>query len=415
MAHYWGIPSTSRWLRLQSSVSADAKSHPIRILAVDDSATVRETIAILVDSQPDLELVGSAASGHEAVRRASELQPDIVLMDIHMPDLDGIQATWLVSSRAPHGAVIMVTSEERIDFLQKAMSAGAQGYVLKPFGNGAQLIQTIREVHGRSAARRMHVAGGAPLDEQLRPRIGKRIVVLSVKGGVGATTIAVNLALLLRQQTHRSVALFDADFLAGDAALHLDLRPERTVLDLVPHIDALDARLIDQVMAKHRGGLHVLSRPPNPEQAEVLQAEHVRTIISSLAQMYDDVVIDTVLTYDDRMLAVLDVADLYVIAVTPHLGTLRSARHFLQIAHTLGYPDDRMQFVLNRASNLAGLSLEDIATLLGTRSLFQVPTAGPEVTQAVNEGRPLVLHQPRSPIGKALHTLAEQVRQRVAS
>src|ERR1700674_4110142 len=118
-----------------------------------------------------METVGAAASGNEAVRRAAELQPDIILMDIHMPDLDGIQATWLVSSRAPHGAVIMVTSEERIDFVQKAMSAGAQGYVLKPFGNGAQLFQTIRDVHSRSSARRLRVVSGVPLDGSLRPRV----------------------------------------------------------------------------------------------------------------------------------------------------------------------------------------------------------------------------------------------------
>jgi pilus assembly protein CpaE len=393
----------------------DAKQNAIRVLAVDDSPTIRETLAVLVDAQSDMELVGSAASGHEAVRRAAELQPDIVLMDIHMPDLDGIQATWLVSSRAPHGAVIMVTSEERIDFLQKAMSAGAQGYVLKPFGTGAQLFQTIREVHGRSSARRMQVSTGAPLDARLRPKIGKRIVVLAPKGGVGSTTIAVSLALLLREQTHRAVALFDADFLAGDTTLQLDIRPERTVLDLVPHIDALDARLIDQVMAKHRNGLQVLARPTNPEQAEVLTAEYVRTVLSSLAQMYDDVVIDAVLTYDDRMLAVLDLADLYVVVVTPHLGTLRSARHFLHVAKTLGYPADRMFFVLNRASNLAGLSTEDVATLLGTHDVLQVPTGGPEVTQAVNEGRPLVLHQPKSPVARGLQALAAQVGQRVAS
>src|SRR5437016_7191652 len=167
-------------------VPSNGRPHPIRVLAVDDSVTIRETLALLIESQPDMELVGTAASGHEAVRRAAELQPDIVLMDIHMPDLDGIQATWLVSSRAPHGAVIMVTSEERIDFLQKAMTAGAQGYVLKPFGNGALLFQTIREVHGRSSARRMQVVSGGEVDTATRRRVGKRIVVLGPKGGVGA-------------------------------------------------------------------------------------------------------------------------------------------------------------------------------------------------------------------------------------
>jgi pilus assembly protein CpaE len=385
------------------------------VLAVDDSVTIRETLSALIDAQPDMELVGTAASGQEAVRRAAELHPDIVLMDIHMPDLDGIQATWLVSSRAPHGAVIMVTSEERIDFLQKAMSAGAQGYVLKPFGTGDQLFQTIREVHGRSSARRMQAVGGAPPDTRLRPRIGKRIIVLGPKGGVGATTVATNLSLVLREQLRTSTVLVDADFLSGDATIHLDLAPERTVLDLVPHIDALDAGLIDQVLVKHRSGLHVLARPTNPEQAEVLTAAHVRTIISSLAQMYDQVIIDAALTYDDRMLAVLDLADLYVVVVTPHLGTLRSARHFLHIARTLGYPDDRMLFVLNRASQLAGLSFDDIAGVLGSRRVQQIPTGGPEVLQAVNEGKPLVLHQSRSPVTRALQAVAQEVRARVTA
>src|SRR6267143_907293 len=244
--------------------------------------------------------------------------------------------------------------------------------------------------------------GGAPPDPALRPRIGKRIVVLGPKGGAGSTTVAVSLALLLREGSHAAVALFDADFLTGDTTLHLDLTPQRTILDLVPYIDAVDARLIDQVVTKHRSGLHVLARPPNPEQAEVLTAEHVRMILSSLAQMYDEVVIDTALTYDDRMLGVLDLADLYVVTVTPHLGTLRSARHFLHVARTLGYPDDRMCFVLNRASNMLGLSFDDVASVLGSRSILQIPTGGPEVAQAVNEGRPLVLHQPKTPVARAL-------------
>src|SRR5438552_10040279 len=200
-------------------VPSNGRPHPIRILAVDDSVTVRETLAVLVESQPDMELSGSAASGNEAVRRAAELQPDIVLMDIHMPDLDGIQATWLVSSRAPHGAVIMVTSEERIDFLQKAMSAGAQGYVLKPFGNGAQLFQTIRDVHGRSSARRLQTVGGAPMDAAFRPRIGKRVMILGAKGGVGSATLAVNLALLLSEANSGGVVLVDGALLSGDATV----------------------------------------------------------------------------------------------------------------------------------------------------------------------------------------------------
>jgi pilus assembly protein CpaE len=384
------------------------------VLVVDDSATIRETLGLLVDSQADMEVVGTAASGQEAVRRAAELQPDIVLMDLHMPDMDGIQATWLMSSRAPHGAVIMVTSEERIDFLQKAMSAGAQGYVLKPFGTGDQLFQTIRDVNGRSSARRMQVATPGALDTAPRRRVGTRIAVVGPKGGAGSTTVAVNLALLLRDPGQSTVALLDADFLGGDATLHLDLTPQRTILDLVPHADALDARLIDQVMTRHRSGLHVLARPANPEQAQAVTAQQLRTVLSSLAQMYDTVVIDTAPGYDDRMLAVLELAELYVLVLTPHIGTLRSARHFLQVGKTLGWPDDRLCFVLNRATTMAGLTLDDVTRALGSRAILQLPTAGPELTQAVNEGRPPVLHQPKWPMSRALHVLFEQVQSRIA-
>jgi DNA-binding NarL/FixJ family response regulator len=111
--------------------SLDASRRRIRVFVVDDSALMRRALSQIIEAQDDMEVVDTASTGHEAVRRATELQPDITLMDIHMPDMDGIQATWLVSNKVPNGGVIMVTSEERIDFIQKAMAAGAQGYVLK--------------------------------------------------------------------------------------------------------------------------------------------------------------------------------------------------------------------------------------------------------------------------------------------
>src|SRR6266849_1891077 len=90
------------------------------------------------------------------------------------------------------------------------------------------------------------------------------------------------------------------------------------------------------------------------------------------------------------------------------------SHHFLHVARTLGFPDDRMCFVLNRASTMAGLSLDDVANALGSHAIQQLPTAGPELTQAINEGRPPVLHQPRSPVTRALHALFQQVQTRTA-
>src|SRR5579871_5687457 len=152
----------------------------IRILAADDSEVMLRILGVLIASQEDMVLVGTAANGHDAVRLASELQPNVVLMDLNMPDLDGIQATWLVFSKVPHGGVIIVTSEEGVEHIQQAMAAGAQGYIVKPFGDGATLLKTIRDVHARVQARRMQLVPGPDASAATLSRSGrgKRLVVV---------------------------------------------------------------------------------------------------------------------------------------------------------------------------------------------------------------------------------------------
>jgi len=386
---------------------------PIHVLVVDDSAMTRGMLSELIGAQADMVVVGTAATGHEAVRRATELQPDIVLMDVHMPDLDGIQATWLVSSKVPLGAVIMVTSEERIDFLQKAMIAGAYGYVLKPFGDGDRLLETIRDTYQRVLGRQLQPAlppTNGQVAEAAPRRMGKRVAIFGAKGGVGRTLVAVSLALALRQLTREAVVLMDCDFLFGDADLHLSLTNERSILDLLPHIEALDSKLVDQVLGKHSSGVHLLARPPRPEQADAIKDDDVRTLVTSLSMLYEWVVLDTPPSYDDRMLAVLDMADVYVVVLMAHVGALRNTRHFLEVARKLGYSEDRMCFVLNRANSATNLAFDDVASVLGTRRIFQLPSAGPQPTQAVNHGRAFLEDQPRSPFARALHPLAEHVR-----
>lgn len=381
----------------------------IRILVADDSAAVRKTLQDLITLQPDMEMIDEASTGRDAVRRATDHQPDITLMDVHMPDLDGIQAAWLISSRVPHGAVIMVTSEERIDFLQKAMAAGAQGYVLKPFRDGSELLQTVRDVYERQKSKKVISVDGTATVARA-PRIGRRIAVFGAKGGTGKTTLAVGIALSLLQDSGTSVVLFDADFLFGDAGVHLDIPTTHSIIDLLPYMQALDSSLLEGVISKHSSGLALLDRPARPEQADAISPDHVRNILGVLASMYQLVVVDTPASYDERMLAVLDMADVYLVVLSPELGALRNTRHFLDVSHELGYAEDRMCFVLNRGNAIGGMSLDDIRNVLGTRRIFQLPSAGLSVSKSINEGRPLVVHQPRTPFATALSTIAEHAR-----
>jgi two-component system, NarL family, response regulator NreC len=117
----------------------------LRILLADDHKIVRDGLRLLIDSQADMRVVGEAANGREALSRARELKPDVVVMDLSMPELNGLQATALLRAELPHLKVVALTAHEDESYLGQLCKAGAAGYVLKRSA-GEQLIQAIGAV-----------------------------------------------------------------------------------------------------------------------------------------------------------------------------------------------------------------------------------------------------------------------------
>jgi NarL family two-component system response regulator LiaR len=119
---------------------------PIRVLLVDDHAILRRGIRALLSTEPDIEVVGEAGDGAEALARAEALQPDVILMDLVMPNMDGIVATQQVTTRQPGMRVLVLTSFVADDKVFPAIKAGALGYILKDTGPD-ELVRAIRQVH----------------------------------------------------------------------------------------------------------------------------------------------------------------------------------------------------------------------------------------------------------------------------
>ena len=117
----------------------------IRLLLADDQALVRGALAALLDLEADLTVVGEAGSGEAAVALAEELSPDVVLMDVEMPGMDGIAATTLIRHTQPSVQVLMVTTFGRPGFLRRALAAGASGFVVKD-SPARQLADAVRRV-----------------------------------------------------------------------------------------------------------------------------------------------------------------------------------------------------------------------------------------------------------------------------
>src|SRR5512139_2936858 len=166
----------------------------IRVLIVDDIPEMRENIRKLLAFENDIEVVGVAGNGNEAIQSSRTYQPNIVLMDVNMPDMDGITAAERIVQAVPIAQIIMVSVQSEADYLRKAMLAGARDFVTKPF-SAEELISTIQRVH-KMAQTRIPTAppatwttptAGAPEVAPMSRNQGKIIALFGAKGGIGTS------------------------------------------------------------------------------------------------------------------------------------------------------------------------------------------------------------------------------------
>jgi DNA-binding NarL/FixJ family response regulator len=166
---------------------------PLRVMIADDHPIVREGLRAVLAALPDFDLVGSAASGREAVDLAAQCRPDVIVMDLHMPELDGAAATRQVLAARPEVAVLILTMFDDDEMLVGALGAGARGYLLKGASHG-DIAHALRSVSAGSATFGTgvaelvlgHIAGGdapAPAFPQLTPRELEVLALLAVGRG----------------------------------------------------------------------------------------------------------------------------------------------------------------------------------------------------------------------------------------
>ncbi|MCK6578564.1 MAG: response regulator [Anaerolineae bacterium] len=384
----------------------------ISVLIVDDIAETRENIKkLLAFEEQEFRVVGSVGTGRDAIKAAIETKPDIIIMDINMPDMDGITATGEITKRLPTAAVIMMSVQTDADYMRKAMQAGARQFLGKPIDTD-ELYSTIRAVYRSYESIRnqaiaiqdlpVDVRKPQPMQGEPGVRSGHVIVVYSAQGGSGCTTVATNLASGLMKKNVR-VLLVDADLQFGDVGVFLKLQSQSTLLDLVGKIDDLDTDFFDSVVATHDSGLKVLLGPLRPEYAEEVEAvpQAVSRIIEKIANNYDFVVVDTSRRVDEHLLSLTDVATRVMLVVNPTLAGIKNTKFILDLFDRLNYTPDKSLLVLNRVEDERSrqrvtIATEQIERFLRKQVFAKIPDAEREVLGAVMKGVPIVASRDRS-------------------
>jgi pilus assembly protein CpaE len=249
--------------RLGGTSSGGGDHNVINVMLVDDNADTREYIKkFLAFEEREFRVVGSAGNGRDALKMALEVKPDIIIMDINMPDMSGIDVTSQLTKLLPSAAVIMMSVQSDPNYLKKAMQAGARNFLNKPV-QADELFSTIREVYKHHEPFRQSSfvpnivpdsksssGGRTQTTTGSTTHAGHVIVVYSPQGGAGTTTVCTNLAAGLMRKGIK-VLVIDADLQFGDVGVFLKIQSQSTLAELAPKVNDLDIEFFDSVVSTH--------------------------------------------------------------------------------------------------------------------------------------------------------------------
>lgn len=401
----------------------------IRLMIVDDVSDTTENVQKLLYFERDIQVIATAMNGREAIAKAIHFVPDIVLMDINMPDMDGLRTAQIILQQVPT-RVVMMSVQAETEYMKQAMQVGARGYLTKPF-SGDDLIETLRraaQVPVQPVAPPEGANGRGPRNGNTRSRMGDYtpppapyapplppprarqhvIAVFSGKGGVGRSVVALNLAIMLRQMTQERVALVDADLQSGDVHVLLNMNTPNSIDDLREAV-SLDAEIIHHSMAVHDSGLKVLRAPLQAESAELFTEEQMKRIMVDLRENFDYLVVDMSTAYSEANLMILEMADQIVLVTTLELTSLNKVTRFFDVAGRLGFPEQKIVLVCNRVQTYYGIKPQQLEAQLRHRVAALVPEENQLMVNAVNRGIPFVLYQKNHAVTRQFTSLAKQL------
>jgi pilus assembly protein CpaE len=390
----------------------------IRVVIVDDIAETRENIRKLLQFENDIEVVGVARTGSEGINIAKEMRPDVILMDINMPDMDGIVATENIRRTIPHTQIVILSVQGDTNYMRRAMLAGARDFITKPpsiddltaairrAGKMALDERSKAPAPVRAGASGAGMVSGGPME-------GKIVTIYSPKGGTGCTTVAINLAVSL-QNEETPVVIVDGNLQFGDIAVFLNEQARNNVADLAPRADELDPEVVEEVVINHApSGVHILPAPTRPEEAEGVTGDQFSKLLTYLRKLYSYVIVDTTSSLTDVTLAAIDTSDLIILLTNQVIPAIKNARLFLDLADVLSIDRRRIIFIMNRYDKRIGITPDKVGESFKQDIVAVLPSDSRTVIPSVNRGRPFMLDDKSRPVARAMLVLTEKMRERL--
>ena len=376
-------------------------AEPLKILIVDPHPDAVANLRRALNSFGTLEVVGDAGFGPVASTWAHTLDPAIVMVSVEEPLTRSLTTIQALTRGNPRWTVVGLVNQFDREVFRRTVLAGARDVLLRN-SSSSDLHDSLVQAHNADALR---IAASA--HDPTAPT-GSIIAVFGVKGGVGKTTLATNLAVALAQESSASVALVDLDVPFGDVALMLDIHPEHDILDAQPDAVLDDLERLQKLLVRTPHGVHVLAAPLAPDDAGALDSGRVGRLLSRLAALHQFVLVDTPVGLNELTAAALDVAELAMLVTTPEIAALRRTHACLRLLQGLEFSTSKLQLVLNRFESKTRVSASEAVEALGHPITWRVANDYAAM-QAGALGRPVVQAQPGARISKDIQLIARQL------
>lgn len=237
------------------------------------------------------------------------------------------------------------------------------------------------------------------------PKKGKMVIFISGKGGVGKTVLSVNSAVELAKRGF-SVCILDGDFQFGDLNLALDLQPSFTITDLISGAESLETVKISYYLDKHKSGVDVLSAPIKPENADLIENEHIKTICAKLLEDHDYLVVDLPSRLSDRNLVFMELADEIYLVTDTSFTSVKNTKIMMRIIKLLQM-DSKVRIVINRADAQGLIKASDVKNMLDVEDVIYISNNTKLVAKSFAMGVPFVDDKPREKISRDIAELVD--------
>ncbi|MGA9747036.1 MAG: AAA family ATPase [Nocardioides sp.] len=278
--------------------------------------------------------------------------------------------------------------------------------------SGMREVVEERDLTGLGAAvgraKQVWTALNGPVLTESGHAPGHLVTVFSPKGGVGKTTLAVNLAIALSEKGTKRVCVVDLDLGFGDVAITLQLIPARTIADVVHFESGLDFSVLEPLLTSHGSGISALVAPVQPDAKDSIPAALVGRILGMLKANFDYVVVDTAPTFDEFVLSAFDETDSLLLVTTLDVPTLKNVKIAVETLDLLNFPKPRRHLVLNRADDKVGLSADEVESTLSMQIEVAIPTSS-QVANATNAGEPITSAIPKHPVSQTVTRFAQSL------